>query len=145
MPHAGIRSLGTLREAPQGWNETSCQGLWETRIEGKVLRPKSRDVKDGLELLDKNPFILGDLVPVELLQRVDTLTGDFRHELILLFKVTAVHRLVVAFNLDGDGGLALLTHGNSLVIALNGSTVNKVRELESNIRDPGTRLTLCQF
>jgi hypothetical protein len=40
--------------------------------------------------------------------------------------VAAVHGLVVAFDLDGDRGLAALADGDLLVVALDGGAVDRV-------------------
>lgn len=83
---------------------------------------ESRNVKHGLELLDKSPFLHRYVGTVELLEGVDTGAGNVRVEGVLLFQLTAVHRLVGSFDLDGDGRLALLANLDRLVVTLNRHT-----------------------
>lgn len=80
---------------------------------------KSRNVENGLELLDQGPFLHGDFGSVEFLECVDTCTRDVRVQCVLLFKVTAVQRLVGSFDLDGDGGLTSLGDGHRLMVTFN--------------------------
>jgi hypothetical protein len=83
---------------------------------------RSRNVEHGLELLDKSPFLHRYVRTVELLEGVDTGTGDVRVEGVLLFQLAAVHRLVGPFDLDSDGRLALLANLDRLVVTLNRHT-----------------------
>lgn len=89
---------------------------------------RSRNVEDGLELLDQSPLLHSDLSPVELLQGVDTGTRDVRVQLVSLLQLTTVHGLVGALNLDGNGGLALLADCDGLVVTLDGCPVGHVRD-----------------
>lgn len=80
---------------------------------------KLRNFEDRLELLDQSPFVHRDLWTVEFLQCVDARARDMRVQRVLLFEMTAVQRLVIPFNLDRDGGLALLADGDCLVLAFD--------------------------
>lgn len=97
--------------------------IWRYRTPGEAQRLHSRNVEDGLELLDQSPLLHGNLGSVELLEGVDTGTRDVRDQLVLLLEVTAVHGLVRALDLDGNGGLSSLADWDGLVIALDGCTV----------------------
>ena len=80
----------------------------------------SLNVKEGLELDDELPLVVGDLLAVELLETVDALAGDLAVERVLLFEMAAVGGLVAAhFDLDGDRRLTLFAYWNLLVISLN--------------------------
>lgn len=81
-----------------------------------------RNFEDGLELLDQSPFVHRDLWTVEFLQGVDARARDVRVQRVLLLEMTAIQRLVVSFDLDRDGGLALLADGDCLVLAFDGYT-----------------------
>jgi hypothetical protein len=81
------------------------------------------DIKELLELHNKLPLILTDIAPEELLERIDTLPANGRVEDIVFFQVATVHGLVVAFDLDGDGGLTLFADLHGLVVALDGCAV----------------------
>lgn len=92
----------------------------------KPLRPNSRNIEHGLELLDQSPFFHGDFGPVELLEGVDTRTRDVRDKLVLLFEVTTIHGLVGFLDLNSNGGLTSLADRDGLVIALDGCAVKTV-------------------
>jgi hypothetical protein len=80
---------------------------------------RSRNVEDGLELLDQTPLLHRDFGAVEFLEGVDTGTGDVRVQKVLLLEVTAVDGLVRSLDLNGDRGLALLADLDGFVVALN--------------------------
>lgn len=80
------------------------------------------DVEQRLELDDELPLVVRNLLPVELLQRVDTSSGDQAVERILLLELAAVRGLVAAhLDLDGYRRLALLADRDLLVVSLDGS------------------------
>jgi hypothetical protein len=83
---------------------------------------QSRDIENRLELLDKSPFIHGDIRPVELLEGVDACTRNLGVQCVRLFELTAVHGLIGAFDLDGDGGLASLDNVDRLVVTFDTGT-----------------------
>jgi hypothetical protein len=88
----------------------------------------SLDVKQGFQLDDELPLVVGDFFAVKLLQAVDTGAGNLAVQRVLLLEVASVHGLAAAhLNLDGDRGLTLLAHGDLLVIALNGSPMGSVK------------------
>jgi hypothetical protein len=82
-----------------------------------------RDIQQLLQLDDQLPLILTNIAPEELLERVDALTAHERVQRVVFLQVAAVHGLVRAFDLDGDGGLTLFAHGDLLVVALDGGAV----------------------
>jgi hypothetical protein len=91
-----------------------------------TLPPTARhlhDIEKLLELHNQLPLILTDIAPEELLECVDTLSRDGRVKNIVFFQVATVHGLVVAFDLDGDGGLAAFADLHGLVVALDGCAV----------------------
>lgn len=70
-----------------------------------------------------------------------------RDKLILLFEVTTIHGLVRTLDLNSNGGLASLANWNSLVIALDGCAVKRLRQ-KSDKRGKKSRepkLTLYQY
>ena len=73
-----------------------------------------------LQLFDQRPLVIADISPVKLLQGINTLPRDQRVECVLFFPVATVDGLVGGFDLDGDGGLPALDHGDLLVVALDG-------------------------
>jgi hypothetical protein len=75
-------------------------------------------------LRNQSPLILIHLIAIELLQSIDASTRDVRVQGVLLLKLSAVHWLVAALDLDGDGGLAFLADGDLFVIAFDARTVN---------------------
>lgn len=77
------------------------------------------NVEELLELHDKLPLVLRDVVSEKLFQRVDALPADGGVERVRLLEVAAIHGLVGAFDLDGDRGLALFAHLDLLVVALD--------------------------
>lgn len=84
------------------------------------------NIKQALESLgNKPPLILINLIAVKLLERIDALPADLRVEHVLLLELTAVHGLIAAFDLDGDGGLALFANGELFVIAFDTSAVKE--------------------
>lgn len=81
------------------------------------------DVEERLELDDELPLVVGNLLAIELLERVDGGTGDERVQSVSLFKLAAVRGLrATHLDLDGHGRLALLADGNLLVVTFDGST-----------------------
>ena len=91
--------------------------------ERSVLLRRLGNLEDRLELLDQSPLVHGDVRAVEFLQRVDACTRNVRVQHVLLLEVSAVHRLVAGFDLDGHGRLALFADGDGLVFALDRYTV----------------------
>ena len=87
----------------------------------EILR--SRNIEERLEPLDHGPFFVRDFGAVELLQSIDTGTGDLRVEKILLFELATIHGLVGTLDLDGNRGLTLLADRDGLVVTLNRCTV----------------------
>jgi hypothetical protein len=83
------------------------------------------NIKLLLQTNNQLPLILTDIIPEELLQRIDTLPANRRVQDILLFEMAAVHWLITAFDLDGHGRLALFTNGNLFVVAFDGGAVMK--------------------
>lgn len=92
-------------------------GVPRRLVEARWL--SSRNVEDGLQLLDQSPLFHRHLRSVELLQCVDTGTRDVRVQLVLFFQVAAVHGLVGALNFDGDRGLTLLANRDRLVLTFD--------------------------
>lgn len=87
-----------------------------------ALLPTLLNIEQPLQLLgDQSPLVTLNLVAVELLQTVDTGTADLAVQRVLLLELPTVHGLIGAFDLDGDGRLALLADGDLLVVALDGS------------------------
>lgn len=82
--------------------------------------PKLRDVKDRLQLNNQLPLVVGYVLPVEFLQTVNGGTRDLTVQQVRLLELSAVGRLMAAhFNLDGDGGLALLAHVDLFVFTFD--------------------------
>ena len=79
----------------------------------------SRYIKRALQLLNQRPLLITNIRPVKLLQRIDTLPRDQRVQRVLFFPMSAVDRLVGSFDLDRDGGLAALDHGDLFVVTLD--------------------------
>jgi hypothetical protein len=80
------------------------------------------DIKHRLQILNQPPLIHTNIIPKELLERINTLPAECRVKRIALFQVPTVHGLVGAFNFDGDGGLALFADCDLFVVALDGRT-----------------------
>lgn len=77
-------------------------------------------IKQSLESLgNKSPLILINLIPVKLLQRINTPPRNLRVKHILLLELAAVHGLVATLDLDSDGGLPLLANGQLFMVALD--------------------------
>lgn len=100
----------------------------------------SRNLEHRFELLDESPFVHRDIGAEEFLQRVDTRARDVRVQHVRFFEVTAIQGLVVSFDLDSHGRLALLADRDGLVLALDGYTSNSVRW---GLLLKGNKLTLC--
>ena len=94
--------------------------LWQAFYLKTLLTPlTSRYIKRALQLLNQRPLVITNIRSVELLQSVDTLPRDQRVQGVLFFPVSTVDRLVGAFDLDRDGGLAALDHGDLFVVTLD--------------------------
>ncbi len=90
----------------------------------KQILQTLENVKQGLQLDDELPLVVGDILAVELLEAVDGGARDEAVEHVLLLELAAVGGLVAAhLYLDGHGGLALLADGDLLVVALDGRAV----------------------
>lgn len=82
--------------------------------------PKLRNIKQRLQLLDKQPLVVRNIRSVELLKRVDTCSANEGIESVFLFQVTSVCGLVSAhFDLDSHGWLPLLADLDLLVVTLD--------------------------
>lgn len=82
------------------------------------------NIKQPLQVLrNKTPLVFVYLISVELFQTIDARTRYLRVQRILLFQLTAVHWLIAAFDLDGNGRLALLADGQLLVVAFDARSV----------------------
>lgn len=81
------------------------------------------NVKQGLQLNDQLPFVVGYIFTVELLQSVNTGSRNLAVEQIGLFQVSSVYGLVTShLDLDGHRGLTLFADRNLLVVSLNRGT-----------------------
>lgn len=74
-------------------------------------------------LSNQSPLVLIHLITIELFQSVNARARDVRVQGVLLFELTAIHGLIGAFDLDGDGRLALLAQGDLLVVAFDARSV----------------------
>jgi hypothetical protein len=84
----------------------------------------SRNVKQRLQLLDEQPFIVRDICPIELLKRINTCPAYQRIERVFLFKVSAICGLVgTHFDFHGYGWLSLFADLNLFVIPLNARSI----------------------
>jgi hypothetical protein len=82
------------------------------------------DIKQLLQLDNKLPLILTNVVPEELLECVDTLTANCRVQRIVFFQVATIHGLVSTFDFDSNGRLALFAYLDLLVVALDRGAIN---------------------
>lgn len=78
------------------------------------------DIEQAFEFDDQGPFLLGHIASIELLQGVDALSRNERVQCIILFKLSAVSRLIRPFNLDSNTGLTLFADWNLFVFSLDG-------------------------
>jgi len=82
------------------------------------------NIEHGLQLDDKLPLIITDLLAIELFKTVDAGARDGAVQHVVLLKLAAVRWLVAThLNLDGYGGLALLANLDLLMLTLDGSPV----------------------
>jgi hypothetical protein len=84
------------------------------------------DIKKLLQLYNQLPLILANIAPKELLECIDTLSANSRVKNIVFFQMATIHGLVVAFDLDGNGGLTPLTDLHGLVVTLDRSTTRLI-------------------
>ena len=83
-------------------------------------KPTNLEVEQRLQLDNQLPVVVGHVLAVELLERVDTLTRDHTVELVVLLQLATVGGLGAAhLDLDGHRGLALFTHRDLLVLSLD--------------------------
>lgn len=92
---------------------------------------RSRDIEQGLQLLDERPLIITNISAIVFLERIDRLPRDERIQRVLFFQLPAVHRLVRAFDLDGHGRLALFADGNLFVVSFDGLAAGGSGQLRS--------------
>lgn len=78
------------------------------------------DIKNRLQLDNQLPLVVGHLIPIELLERVDAGARNVRVEHVLLLEVATVGGLVRArLDLDGHRRLTLFADWHLLVVALD--------------------------
>jgi hypothetical protein len=71
-------------------------------------------------LSNKIPLILGNLIPIKLLERINRSSTDMRIQHHFIFKLATIGRLIGTLNLDSYGGLSLFAQRDLLVLALDG-------------------------
>jgi hypothetical protein len=111
------------------------------RLALKKKKPPLRDIEQFLQIDNVLPFIILDFVAVELLQGVNTQSGDLRIQRVCLLKLPAVQRLIWPFKLDSDRGLSCFAIWNFLVITFDGGT--KRKRLANDALLGQLKLTLC--
>jgi hypothetical protein len=85
------------------------------------------DVKERLQLYDEMPVVVSHILAIELLECIDTLARDLAVKGVRLFKVSSIGGLrVTHLDLDGYRRLSLLTDRNSLMVALNGCSNDRL-------------------
>jgi hypothetical protein len=100
------------------------------------------NIKDLLQLHHELPLILRDIITEELLERIDTLTANRRVQGVFFLEVATVHGLVGAFDLDGDGWLALFADLDLFVVTLDGGASGELVMFFDSMRNVGKGLTL---
>jgi hypothetical protein len=78
------------------------------------------NVKHGLQLDDKLPLVVADVLAVEVLEAVDAGTRDLAEELVGLLELAAICGLVAPrLNLDGYRRLTLLAYLDLFMLSFN--------------------------
>jgi hypothetical protein len=87
----------------------------------------SRNIEERLQLLNEQPFVVGNICSVELLQRVDTCSANKRVERIGLLEMSSICRLMAThFDFHSYRRLSLLTDLNLFMVTLNTSPVSQL-------------------
>ena len=81
-------------------------------------------VKQPLQMLsNKLPLLLIHFIAIKFFQRIDTRAGNLTIQSVLLLQLSAVHRLVWAFDFHSYAGLAFFAERDLLVVAFDGCPV----------------------